>query len=690
MKMNDLGEYKYFVCNTKEQWIENNYPLSASPSTFPAPSTNNEAIFDIRLDGISLKSLNDFVHSETIVLGIPKVIDLTLDSSGAMFYGIDAQTKRIILFDLNSNAEGGNNYYQVNCIKFLQPKSIRAGKKNLYVIDDNRIYLIAKINYQIRCFFEIGKVPTYLALDSDENIFIFDSMEKQIYKIHSNNMRLTALFSDNEKNLILSELSPSSPNDDNGDASITIIDLSIGKHNEKIYLLTSISILIFNSIGKFENKITFKDIQGFKPSSIYVDSINNIYVSNSRDSEFRSPIKIDNTKNIIPIAFNGPSQKILLNKSEDTLFILNNEDGQIDLLKLRNLFLSNGVFVFKPFDSLQQNLEWHRISLETVIPSNAFLELYYYASNSESFSPSDDQWKKSPPNPRDLLLNNAIGRYLWIKIALYTSDEFNSPIIKGIKVFYPRQSYLKYLPSIYQEDEESKIFLERYLSLYETLFLSIEEKIDNFSQYLDPNIIPEDFLPWISSWLSFAYDETFPKGNFRKFILRASDIYLKRGTREGLLEMMNIFLDDDDDVADGNLPFYHDNVQKVKDFRVMIFEEFQLDCIKDNPEYVKLYCKDPYSFCVLLNPFFVNDKGATMVKKIIKNEKPAHTIGHVKLLQPWFYLGMHTYLNINTCLSDQVFILGHSALSRDTKMDTYEDSGQIDIRSRLGKDTLLT
>ncbi len=676
--MTSSGEYKYFTLNAKEQWIENNYPTP----------DNKETIVDIREDGICLRSFKKFRHDNMILLKTYQTTDFALDPCGVLLYSIDLETNRILLIDLNTH---NNNYEEIPCSEFLQPISIKVGNKNIYILDENRVYFVAKINYQIRRFFEIGTYPTHMNIDKDENIYVFDSEEKQIYKISSKDMKVSTVLTDKEKERIILELSTSSPINNNRNILTEVIDFELGKKDGKIYLLTNNSLLIINLLdGRFENKINFASLPGFQPSSLATDSNGNIFIGNIGESEFQSSIKIDNTGNISQIAFNGNANKIMLNKAEDTLLIVSNGNKQIDILKLKETFSSTGVYISKPFDSLKPDLQWHRLSLDAAIPANTFIEVFYHASNSTISPPSsEDQWTKSPLNPRDLLLNNSLGRYLWIKIALHTNNEFNSPKVKGISLFYPRQSYLRYLPSIYQENEGSKEFLEKYLSLYETLFLSIEAKIINFSHYLDPRSTPEGFLPWLSSWLSLAYDETWPKNKFRIFIEKSPDIFLKRGTREGLLEMIDIFLDNDDK-SHKTMNISEDTKNTDKDLKVMVFEDFQLDCVKDNKEYLKLYCIDPYSFCVLLNPLMVDQKAVTIVKKIIENEKPAHTIGNVKLLEPWFYLGMHTYLNINTCLSEQVFILGRSALSRDTKMGTYEDSGQMDVRSRMGKDIILT
>lgn len=145
------------------------------------------------------------------------------------------------------------------------------------------------------------------------------------------------------------------------------------------------------------------------------------------------------------------------------------------------------------------------------------------------------------PNPQDALLDDAEGRYLWVKVE-FVGSEFSSPRIDHFQAYFPRQSYLRYLPAVYQEDEQSAGFLERYLSLFESTFEDIEEDIESSSKYLDPEGIPSDHLLWLASWLAAEADDTWSAAAVRKLIQRAPELYKKRGTAEGLLEMVRIYL----------------------------------------------------------------------------------------------------------------------------------------------------
>lgn len=412
--------------------------------------------------------------------------------------------------------------------------------------------------------------------------------------------------------------------------------------------------------------------------------------------------------------------------------------GQSTQIKLR---ASSAVYISKQLDSLYPGVQWHKIVLESDIPNKyCLIEVSYYASDENTVSSSEllsqDFEKWSSPilyNPKDALLIDAKGRYLWLKISLRSldPDAQYSPSLKSLTVFYPRLSYLRYLPAIYQENDISRDFLGRYLSIFETLLSNIENEIFSFTKYIDPIATPDDFLPWLSSWLALSYDENWPKENIRNFIKQAPFIFKKRGTREGLEEIISIYLNNDiraggniqkqkkhylgivsgsethDDSINNNnnnqsTKTSNQNLHNSKnEFRLVcdtipvfkelggrhgiaIIEGFQLASLQD-PGYIKLYHPytkkvgtyekndNQYRFYVLLSPT-MPEKTVNSIKRIVESEKPAYTFACVKVLHPWFYLGMHTYLGINTQINRQTFILEKSTIGTDTVLETNNNN----------------
>lgn len=144
-------------------------------------------------------------------------------------------------------------------------------------------------------------------------------------------------------------------------------------------------------------------------------------------------------------------------------------------------------------------------------------------------------------NPTDALLDDAEGRYLWIRLTLVGND-FSSPRVRRFRAYFPRQSYLRHLPGVYQKDERSAAFLERYLSLFESTFVDIEEEIGRADRYIDPTGVPAAHLPWLGEWLATEADDTWPAAAKRELVAHAPALYKKRGTAEGLLAMIRLYL----------------------------------------------------------------------------------------------------------------------------------------------------
>jgi len=102
---------------------------------------------------------------------------------------------------------------------------------------------------------------------------------------------------------------------------------------------------------------------------------------------------------------------------------------------------------------------------------------------------------------------------------------------------WARGQYLHHLPAIYREDE----FLGRFLMLFESFWAPIDRQIDGLFYYLDPQMTPPEFLPWLASWIHLVLDERWPEDKRRRLLQSAVALYRKRGTRQGLEEYLEIY-----------------------------------------------------------------------------------------------------------------------------------------------------
>jgi phage tail-like protein len=96
--------------------------------------------------------------------------------------------------------------------------------------------------------------------------------------------------------------------------------------------------------------------------------------------------------------------------------------------------------------------------------------------------------------------------------------------------------YLRYLPSIFQENE----FLGRYLRIFETIWEPLEWRQNHINLYFDPRTCPPSLLPWLAGWLDLAVNPYWPEARVRRLIAEAADLYRWRGTAYGLKRLIEV------------------------------------------------------------------------------------------------------------------------------------------------------
>jgi len=197
----------------------------------------------------------------------------------------------------------------------------------------------------------------------------------------------------------------------------------------------------------------------------------------------------------------------------------------------------NGSFVVGPLDSNIETCSWHRIQITGSLPSETSVAV------SSSTSADQINWTPFVPcavltgdNP-DCLVQSPPGRYLQVTFNL-KSQGLVTPQFHAIQVFFPRESYLQYLPSVFQDDDESRLFLDRFLSIFQTTFDSLDSFLDNLWQLFDPYTTPDDVFPWLAPWIALPIAPTMPLSKQRQLLWGAFPSYLGRGTVAGLQKVI--------------------------------------------------------------------------------------------------------------------------------------------------------
>ena len=105
---------------------------------------------------------------------------------------------------------------------------------------------------------------------------------------------------------------------------------------------------------------------------------------------------------------------------------------------------------------------------------------------------------------------------------------------------------LRYLPAAYQEDPESREFLERFLGVFASELDASERLIADIPSYFDPVAVDRPALPrgilshekatitsCLSQWLSLDLYELLGDKRNREYLLRATEFYKRKGDCRG-------------------------------------------------------------------------------------------------------------------------------------------------------------
>ena len=461
---------------------------------------------------------------------------------------------------------------------------------------------------------------------------------------------------------------------------ISIIDLTnFGTHKVIIKRISAENIVNLRFNSKGELFISF--LNNEEGSIVFTSDFLKFEAINNFKNE-ASEIKFDSAQNIY-IRNSGNYQYILKKKSRT-----NTEND------LKNY---SGIFYSSLFDCGISEMEWDKIRVNSEIPKDTQIKISYFSFDQVkilykekvcelqdfimrkdiSFEEKELHlkvfFKNSIVNPNEALLHKSKGRYLILRIELNGRDIY-SPTINSIHVYYNRDSYLKYLPEIYQSTGEENDFLERYLSLFEHFFMNIEEKIDNISNYFDIDKAPTVFLRWLCEWVGMEDYRNWETHKIRKLLKNSGFLNRKKGTKKALEMIIEIYV--------GVKPIIVENFQ------------FNKNRNKNEVENLteKLFGDNPYKYTVLINRHEeLKEEEINSIKRILINESPAYCDFSIISLKPWIFLDKQSYLGINSTVSGYSLLKldGKAVIPFNTVLMGSTRENNKDINIKIGLNTSL-
>jgi len=468
-----------------------------------------------------------------------------------------------------------------------------------------------------------------------------------------------------------------------------------------------------------------------EPENIYVDMEGKLQIFDSKAGYFILGTDGIAEKVDITSSMQGMVRRKRAHDSKNNMYLITENGTRLRFFEYVKEYspdpegVFKGIYLSKPLDSQIQKTRWYRFMLKGSFPRGTAVEFHYYISDeyldeNELRELPEDEWEEGLPGSsvaqgeieRDALFQTEReGRYLWFRITLVGTEKL-SPEVSAVTIFFPKVSYLEYLPSVYSENPANRDFLDRFLAIFESLFFEIDFTIDHLGRWFDAAGTPPEFLEWLSSWVAAdqgrgdrATRKKVSEAKQREFISQAVSMYRERGSRQGLENLIFLYTgkkpiiienlpagcikriseyenrkenkrreNQKEDNSKNESPKKKRNSEQKKflffppEEATVILPDGKGNGTREVPLHDILYGGENFSFVVLFEEK-PEEAELELIKDIIKEEKPAYTTYRIKVLEPWFYPDGHTYLGKNTMLKHPEFLLGKSSvLGRDTAL----------------------
>lgn len=348
----------------------------------------------------------------------------------------------------------------------------------------------------------------------------------------------------------------------------------------------------------------------------------------------------------------------------------------------------SGMYTSLALDTMEKGTVWHRLRLVASIPENAQLQLYLYCSDENQVPASYateqdraeeltlDDWlsaatprqkeqffaacgQRSFDDPRDLPLYGFTGRYIWFCLIFhgYGQEELS---VDSIRLEFPRTAFIDYLPQVYRGADSVNSFLARFISVFQSLYVDLEDDIDQMPTRCDPAVAPPEFLQWLAEILAVSDQYLWSEERLRMFLQNAVRFYRIKGTRAALQQVITFYT--------GQTP--------------LIIEQFQpASCTiwrRDGATLKRLYGSNRYTVTVLMPGAGRSQDDYAKLYKIIDVFKPVDAICNLVFINDEIILGQHCYLGKNARIGmSKSLILDGDAVSSAPYLSEFVTGGTM-------------
>jgi phage tail-like protein len=321
-----------------------------------------------------------------------------------------------------------------------------------------------------------------------------------------------------------------------------------------------------------------------------------------------------------------------------------------------------GAIATVALDSGMPRCRWHRVQLDADIPPGTGLQVQVASSDDALATPHADDWQVMAGGASDFLIDQAPGRFLYLRIA-FRGDGVHTPLLRRVRIDFPRSTSLDSLPPVFRENPRAEDFTERFLSLFDASMAQIDDALGQFPAALDVDSTRAEMLPWLASFLDLVFDPSWERSRQRAILAALPRLYRMRGTVAGL--QLAIRLVFDAEVAIQELAFERawGHLGGAPLGAVRLFGKararFSLGRSALGAAPVSSYGNpdlDPvasgaYRFRVLVPPGpVVSPLSLQRLARLVESQKPAHTQATVRSGGGGFVLGSFSAIGIDSVL----------------------------------------
>lgn len=303
-------------------------------------------------------------------------------------------------------------------------------------------------------------------------------------------------------------------------------------------------------------------------------------------------------------------------------------------------------FVCLPaLDSGEQGFAWGRLSLDCELALDSVIRTRAYASDTpqvEGFASMEAYLASlgpeaagsalfAPAGRGDDCYIDQSGRYLWLMLEFMASGR--PPRLNAVRAHLSGDHMIDYLPAIYRRDGG---FTKRFLSIFDSILMDMEQAVYDLPARFDYETASGRMLAYLAQWMCVEAGDG-PPDTLAQRIRTAQADYESLYTVEGVRR----------------------SVRRLTGREPILIESADVDPNRpgcaNSALYRRLYGENPYQFFILLpeDTFSTRARMEAFLSRM-RELIPAGTEFELVLLKRCVQLDRHTYLGVNTMVSDYV------------------------------------